>query len=129
MKIFIAVFFVMFSTFSFGSEILNCHQTADSNITYESNGKFKAKASTKEDKKYKITFVINEKDGLLKGNAGNGIKLFKANKDTFLENTGINIILWKVVRSPDKKGKTYLIQAKAYDSFGPVSYTTMWSCN
>lgn len=114
---------------TFASEILNCTQAADSSITFESNGKFKAESSVKENKKYKITFVVNRKDALLKGNAANGVKLLRVNKDTFLEDTGINIIMWKLVKSPKNEKEKYLIQTKAYDSFGPVTYSTIWTCS
>lgn len=128
MKRILFVLLLTLSSAPFASEILNCSQKANSNITYESRGKFKAESSIRENKESKITFVINKKNALLKGNAGNGVRLFKVNGETFLEDTGVNVILWKVVRSPDSKGKTYIIQAKAYDMMGPVTYSTIWDC-
>ncbi|MBT7765632.1 MAG: hypothetical protein HN730_00665 [Bdellovibrionales bacterium] len=59
----------------YSSEILNCFQVGESNIGYNpSSKKFEAEAKINNNKKHKITFVVNEDHALLKGNAGNGVK-------------------------------------------------------
>lgn len=129
MRIFVFIFWIV-STSNYASEIFNCYQAGSNSITYDPYYKhmFITSAGIKSVTESKVTFVVNEKNALLKGNNGNGIKLTRFG-ESFIEDTGTNLILWKLLKNSVNKKETYLFSMKAYDSAGPSSYTTLYRCN
>lgn len=125
------LFLPLFNVYS--ATMYQCKEVASTSITWnefpsilERKG-LVVSAKDSVTKPVQISLYHQDKVASLKGN-GDTINLTVIDSETFVEYTpGRNSILWRVLKTPNKK--TYIFSMKAYESGGPVSYTSAYECN
>ena len=95
---------------------------------YLKQGKFKA---DKKPLKIGILYDLTTKAFLIvdRGKTATKHKIISTGNGVFLENTGANIILWRLYNTP-KKGQSVLVQMKTYSTGDQVwSWTHVYKCS
>lgn len=112
-------------------EVYQCKHAGGTSMSWEmgnwySGEGMKSKINPKENHSISI-FVKSKTEAILKGNAGVET-LTRNGDDYFFERTGTGtLVVWRVL--PGKQGRpTYIVQTKAYDLWGPATFTDLFEC-